>query len=227
MNVIEKNFRFRAGNLIGNSKLLFPLNAYRAAYKKKIVGADSDCCIEGFQRSGSSFFVLLFNRANKSVKLAHHTHASAQVIRAVNYKVPTIVLIRKPEDVIASLLAWDSKLKINLALGAYINFHQKILAYKVGYMLVDFEDVTESPAKVVTALNSRFGTDFKFPKFSEDKLNLIKQNINLRNEVFMSPLPTPEKESAKELFRLEIERSPKLLKANKLYEQFYKHRHLF
>ena len=227
MNAIEKNLRFIAGNVIGNSPILFPLNYYRGAYKEKIINPDSDCCIEGFQRSGSSFFVLLFKRANSYIKLAHHTHSSTQVIKAVGYKVPTMVLIRQPEDVIASLLALDSKLKVNVALGAYISFYRNILPYKKDFMIVDFEDVTETPALVVSEFNKRFDIRLTPPEFSEKRLNRIKGNIKKNKDVYMSPLPTAEKEKVKELFKSEIENNPKLVTANNLYKQFYEHRHVF
>ncbi len=227
MNAFEKNFRFRTGTIIGNSPILFPINYYRSSYKEKIISLDSDCCIEGFQRSGNSFFILLFKRKNKTTKLAHHTHAAAQIIKAVKYNVPTIVLIRNPIDVIASLLAWDDKLKISTALDAYIQFHQKILPFNNDYMLVDFEAVIAKPALVVNAFNERFGTQFILPEFSDEQLQKIKAGVRARNEASMAPLPTPEKEKLKELFKIEIKKSPKLLQARQLYDALYVSRQLF
>lgn len=227
MNVREKNLRFLVGTTIGNSKLLFGLNYYRAEYKDKIIRPDSDCCIEGFQRSGSSFFLFLFRKKNKKAKIAHHTHAAEQVIRAVKYKLPTIVLIREPEEVIASLLAWDEKLKVKVALKAYICFHKRLLPYAKDMFIVSFEDVTEKPVDIVKELNARFDTNFTSPSFTKGTLEIYKRRILSRNETISSPLPTPEKDKAKDLLRRQIIGDSKLLEARKVFEKLYSLRHEF
>ena len=227
MNAFEKNLRFLAGTSIGNSNLLFPLNYYREKCKSKIIYPDSDCCIEGFQRSGNSFFFILFKRKNKSVKIAHHMHASEQLIRAIKYNVPRILLIREPIEVVASLLAWDTKLKIRTALKAYISFHKKLMPYVQQLFIVSFEDVTAKPVDVVQAFNTRFETNFVLPEYTDEQLDTFKERVLSRNIATSSPLPTPEKDKLKEGFRVQIKNHSVLTEAIKVYEQIYEHRHQF
>ena len=227
MNALEKNLRFLTGTTIGNSKILFPINYYRKEYNDRIVHADSDCCIEGFQRSGNSFFVILFKNRNRTLKIAHHTHAAAQILRAIEYNIPTLVLIREPVEVIASLLAWDSSLLVGVALKAYISFYRKLLPYVDNFLVIGFEDVTTKPIDVVKAFNTRFGVNFILPEYTDARIDRIREGINNRNVATASPLPTPEKEKAKEGTRERIKDDPKLSDAIKIYGQFYTHRYKF
>jgi len=227
MNKLEKNLRFLTGTTVGNSNFLFSINYYRKSFQEKIIRPDCHWCIEGFQRSGNSFFIFLIRRKNKGLKLAHHTHAAAQIVKAVKYKVPTIVLIRKPEDAIASLLAWDPNLSFGIALKAYIQFHKGIRKYIQDVLLVAFEDVISKPVDVVKACNDRFNTTFELPIFNERQLEKIKINVTARNPLTAGLLPTPEKEEAKAIHKVEIERHPKYLDALALYQDLYTHRHQF
>jgi len=227
MNVINKNLRFLIGTTIGNSQVLFPLNYYREEYKGKIVRSDSDCCIEGFQRSGNSFFFIQFKRKNKTLKIAHHTHAAAQIIRAVNFRLPTLVLIREPVETISSLIAWDTNLKSKIALKAYISFYKKVLPIKKRILVIAFEDVTTKPVDVVRAFNKRFETSFVLPEFTDKQLTNLKAGINSRNDASASPLPTPEKEEAKKHIRLLLKDEPMLSEARNVYEQLHNYRHQF
>src|SRR5436309_8002883 len=69
----------------------------------RIVEADTQLVIEGFQRSGNTFAVVAFEVAQpQPVKLAHHLHAAAQIVAAVRMGVPTLVLIRDPDESVLS-----------------------------------------------------------------------------------------------------------------------------
>ena len=65
---------------------------------------DTQICIEGFPRSGNTYSVSAFKLANKGIKISHHLHVPAQVLLAVQYQIPTIVVIRNPLDAVTSLL---------------------------------------------------------------------------------------------------------------------------
>jgi hypothetical protein len=58
------------------------------------VSRTTQLVIEGYPRLGNTFAVVAFLQAQKEdVRIAHHLHAPAQVIRAARWRIPTIVLI--------------------------------------------------------------------------------------------------------------------------------------
>jgi len=224
MTSLEKNIRFIVGTAIGNSTLLFWIKHKKETKKDKLIYPDSDVCIEGFQRSGNSFFFAQFKRRNQDLKIAHHTHAAAQVIKAIEYQVPTIVLIRKPEDAIASLIVWDERLSITTAFKAWISFYRALLKFTKNIQITSFEEVTENPVQVVKELNDRFNTDFELPHLNEDKLTKIKAGMYQRNDPLSAPLPTIEKDQAKLKHYDSIRSHALFSEASKLYIEFLKDR---
>lgn len=220
MTRIEKNLRFYVGTTISNSTYLFWLNGIRQKDPEKYLSSDSDVCIEGFQRSGNSFFILLFRHKNKQLKVAHHTHGAAQVIKAVQFNIPTIVLIRDPGDTLASLLAWDNNLSVGIGLQAWINFYQKLLSYRSGFLTIPFSEVTTNPVNVVKQLNQKFDTNFVLPSFKEEQLEKFKSKVQARNNALSAPLPTQEKEAVKKQYKVEIKNHHLYPKAQLLYQEF-------
>lgn len=107
MQRLEKRIRFFINYKINYSKLLFSLNALRPSVADKLVKTNTDICIEGFPRSGNSFFFKLFKKANPEATIAHHIHSPIQLIRAVNLGIPAVALVRKPKDAIASALTFN------------------------------------------------------------------------------------------------------------------------
>jgi len=220
MTSFEKNLRFSIGSIIGNSPFLFSINYLRGKFKDRIVQADSELCIEGFQRSGNSNFFILFKHKNRQVKIAHHIHGSAHVKRAIENGVPTLVLIRQPGDALASLLSWDKKLKPKIAIKAYINFYQQLMDVKSKVLIADFEESTNNIAGIVNKLNERFHKDFVIPDYSETELKQIKENISSRQDTFSSAFPNEKRAKLNEENKLIIKSHPLFSKAQQVYNAF-------
>ena len=195
MTSLEKNLRFYLGCKIGNLPSLFWLNYYRKQFQESIISKESDICIEGFQRSGNSFFFRVFKKYNREAAIAHHMHASMQILKALDYKVPTVVLIRRPEDAIASLLTWDDTLRLGIAIRAYIDFYKALIPIKNEFVIARFTDVTTNPSRIINLINKRYNTDFVVPSLNEKDLEDLKLNLhkNQTNEL-VSPVPNPAKE---------------------------------
>src|SRR5437773_4880663 len=82
---------------------LFALPLARARGRNHPIGPDTEIVIEGFPRSATSFAVAAFQMAqDHTVDIAHHTHSPSQVIEAVRRGIPTLLLVREPEDAILS-----------------------------------------------------------------------------------------------------------------------------
>ena len=145
---------------------------YRLARKDqgRVVTPETQLVIEGFPRSANSFARVAFNRAqNERVRIANGLHVPAQVIRASRWRIPTLVLIRRPKDAVLSFAIRDP-ISLNLALRYYLSFYETVEAYRGAYVLGLFEEVTEDFGRVIQHLNDRFATTFS--PFRHDEQNV-------------------------------------------------------
>src|SRR5215203_5308665 len=145
---------------------------YRLARKDqaRVVTPETQLVIEGFPRSANSFARVAFNRAQKgTVRIATGLHVPAQVIRAARWRIPTLVLIRRPKDAVLSFAIRDP-ISVEEALKYYISFYETVEAYGDAYVLGLFEEVTEDFGQVIRRINDRFGTTFS--PFSHDERNV-------------------------------------------------------
>ncbi|WP_436638024.1 hypothetical protein [Microbaculum sp. FT89] len=87
-------------------RLYFGLRRLTGTHDRLCVGRDTDIVIEGFPRSANSTTVTHFRlRQSRPVAIAHHKHHAAQLIRAADWGIPAVALVRPPRDAVVSLLA--------------------------------------------------------------------------------------------------------------------------
>ena len=145
---------------------------YRLARKDRarVVTPDTQLVMEGFPRSANSFARVAFNRAqSERVRIAHGLHVPAQVIRAARWRIPTLVLIRKPKDAVLSFAIRDP-ISVDQALRYYLSFYETVEEYRDAYVLGLFEEVTEDFGQVIRRINDKFGTTFSV--FRHDERNV-------------------------------------------------------
>jgi hypothetical protein len=145
---------------------------YRLARKDqaRVVTPDTQLVIEGFPRSANTFARVAFNRAqSERVRIAHGLHVPAQVIRATRWRIPTLLLIRKPKDAVLSFAIRDP-ISVDQALRYYLSFYETVEEYRDAYVLGLFEEVTEDFGEVIRRINDRFGTSFS--AFVHDEQNV-------------------------------------------------------
>ncbi|MCU0527257.1 MAG: hypothetical protein MUF72_20820 [Elainella sp. Prado103] len=124
---------------------------------------DSEIVIEGFPRTANTFTHIAFKIAQpRPVKIAHHTHAAAQVIAGARKGLPTIVLIRAPEEAVISYLIgeFDREITMRQVLHDYIAFYKPILPYQDRFVLAPFEEITQDYGQIIRRVNEKFGANF-------------------------------------------------------------------
>lgn len=168
------NLRFQARATISCYPwLYFPIQRLRPRRRDLVVARDTEIVIEGYPRSANTFAaVALLLAQEQPVKIARHLHAPAQVIRAVQWGIPTLVLIRQPEDAVLSLLIREPAMSAKQALRDYVRFYQRILPYRSGFLIATFEEVTQDFGAVIDRLNEKFDT--KFSRFHHTEDNVAK-----------------------------------------------------
>ena len=85
------------------------------------------------------------------------------------WRIPTLVLIRKPKDAVPSFAIRDP-ISVDQALRYYLSFYETVEEYRDAYVLGLFEEVTEDFGEVIRRINDRFGTTFS--PFSHDERNV-------------------------------------------------------
>src|SRR5215217_5092638 len=104
-------------------------------------------------------------------RMAHHLHVPAQVVRAAQWRIHTLVLIRRPRDAVLSLVIRDP-ISVDQALKYYTSFYETSEKYRDAFVLGRFEEVTEDFGQVMKRLNDKFGTTFSV--FRHDEENVSK-----------------------------------------------------
>ncbi len=173
-------------------RMRYLLNAYPATYMpiarlrhrgvpEYLVERDTELVIEGCGRAGSTFAVLAFESAQpRHVRIAHHTHAAAQVITAVRWGIPTLLIVRPPlESALAHMARRDIAARPTLV--SWIRFHRRIVPVRDGVVAVSFADMTADFGAVTERVNEAFGTTFGVFEHTPEHEAAVFADIEGRN----------------------------------------------
>jgi hypothetical protein len=108
------------------------------------------------------------------INTADHTHVAANAMRACQLGVPTLVLIRDPQDAVISFTALGYQTRgtspveaagappipFVLQVEAWCAFYRALEPYRSQYVIAPFEEVIQDVGAAVRRVNDRFGTDF-------------------------------------------------------------------
>jgi hypothetical protein len=151
---------YEAKTLVARSPLLALPIARRRGHGVVVDGA-TDITIEGYPRSANNFAVAAFVMAQPGpVRVAHHVHAPAHVIAAIDLQIPTLVLVRDPEDAVLEFVIRRPALSILQALRGYLRFYRPLLAHRDAFVVGSFREVTNDFGAVTRRVNERFRANF-------------------------------------------------------------------
>ena len=206
---------------------------------ERISVPETDLCVEGFPRSGNTFFVCLLETANPSGKYAHHTHNILNIQRAIKYNIPILVPIRNPLDAIVSSIMRRSVITRESASATvfhackeYEIFFSFLLANIEKLTIIPFEYITKSPDELLSYICG------KTPNFKVEGDRTYKEVVdeawahskNIKydntNSAFAASIPTKEKELKKEKMREDVSSAVQCLGGERLeylYNEVKKH----
>lgn len=148
--------------------LFFPVMRMRSKFRCLIVNKDTEIVIEGYPRSANTFAVAAFNYSQgRKVCIARHTHAPAQVMQGARCSIPVVLLLRKPEDAVVSLVIRDQSMTLTKALKMYIWYHEAILEFVDKCVIADFDVVVNNYSLIIDEVNKKYNTSYKL--FDHDK----------------------------------------------------------
>jgi hypothetical protein len=126
-----------------------------------VVDARTEIVIEGYPRSANSFAVAAFDMPQpRPLRIAHHTHAPAQIVEGCHLGIPTLVLLRDPGDAALNTCIYHPELTLRQALRAYVAFHRTIRPYRDRFVVGPFDEVTADFGATMRRVNARCGTSF-------------------------------------------------------------------
>ncbi|MGB5943444.1 MAG: hypothetical protein WBG71_11235 [Leeuwenhoekiella sp.] len=154
--------------------------ALRRDQSGRVLNNKSVVCIEGFPRCASSFAWHAFIKyTGLENNIATHLHSSAQIIAAVDAKIPTIVTIRHPKKCITSLQALSLQYQGDLDkpliyplpydLNWYISFYESLLSIKDQIVIADFDETINNFSAILNRLNKMHGSPFQLSEQINDQ----------------------------------------------------------
>lgn len=147
-----------------------------------VVSPQTEVVIEGFQRSGNTFAVIGFQLAQgRTLRIAHHLHAAAQVVAATRMGIPTLVLIREPVESAISHMLREPCITERQALSSWIRFYEGVLPHRDRFVVGEFGAVTADLGAVIRQVNERFGTVFAEFEHTEANVARCFELIDERN----------------------------------------------
>jgi hypothetical protein len=162
--------------------LFFNLYRLRPRYRHMLVNRRTQLVIEGFPRSGNTFAVVAFEQAqHERVRIAHHLHMPAQVMRAARWRIPTLVLARKPTDAVLSWVIREPEISTYEAMKHYVWFYEKVAGYRSAFVVASFDEMTQDYGAVLERVNSKFGTGFSLFDHSKDSVEGVFSRIEERH----------------------------------------------
>jgi hypothetical protein len=148
-----------------------PNNSYLSTLES--VRPDTDILISGLPRSGNSFATNAFRLAqDRPVRIAHHEYPPPQVAAAVRYGIPSLVIVRDPDDLAVSRVASHPPITLREALIDFVRCYGRLVQSSGEFVLATFEEVTTDFGLVIRRVNNRFATEFE--EFDHTKENVQK-----------------------------------------------------
>ena len=130
MNVTDLRFELLS-RIRENETIFFPLmkanKSLRQLRGMPLVYPGTDVVIEGYFRCANTFAALAFVDAQrKPVILANHSHAPATIDRSVRLGIPTLLLIRDPQEMALSHVLKHPGLSLESTLKWYTRYYEHI-----------------------------------------------------------------------------------------------------
>lgn len=155
--------------IIKSNPLLFKIWYYvyrkNRGLKINYFNSQTNFMLDGYPRSGNTFFAGLCKKAFNQDNFIHHFHTIAPIKIALNKKLPVFILIRKPAEAISSYYlksfalshknlpeTIDKRLLKNL-IHDYYDYYSFVYTHKVNIHIIAFEKYIIKPFEVLNSIN--------------------------------------------------------------------------
>jgi hypothetical protein len=219
-----KNATFLASQS-GNYVFMAPIIRRMRQRYPAFYSSGTEICIEGYPRSGNSFFTHVFQRWNPGVEVAHHSHLAASPKLASSDGIPVVILIRHPLEAVSSVVAWDGQLNPGLGLWAYQMYYNALWHHRDKLVVIPFEQAVTDPGVCIERVNERYGMEYRYCDLNSQELDTISSEMaagddNHGRSGSNATLPNAEKAAMKLRYRELLQASPYLDAAVAVYKRY-------
>jgi len=228
--ILYQNIKLLIKSFIGKySHIYFLILKVKKGKVELFPNYNTDIVISGPPRSANSFAFQAFLKAQKKdINISHHLHVSCVIKEAVKRKIPVILLIRRPVDVVCSWVIRNPNLSPYICMLYYISYYNSLKKYINEVVIAPFYIVIKDYGKVIEVVNEKFDKNFNI--FNHSKKNekiiffeRIKYNKSLGRNKFSAPVPfLAGKKKLKNIIGKKISNLKITKKAENLYEFFVK-----
>lgn len=210
--------------------VFLPIARLRENHKRTLVRRDSDLVVEGYWRCANHYATNAFIVSQpRQVHVAHHFHAPAQLMLALRWNVPALLLIREPLAAVSSATVYLEHDDPYPLLKFYNIFHESLVPFREGLVISDFERTTHDFGAVIREINERCGRTYAQYRGTPEEERRVEEMIRAEHATNMEaraatlPLPSEEKERRKSAImqRLGAPRCASLLDEAQHYYQFF------
>jgi len=143
-------------------KAWFIYYRYRKASSPILPASGDSLYLDGYPRSGNTYFTAAIQQIYSGLRFSNHLHVTAPIKIAINKKVPTFLLMREPENAIASFFlhvrdprSTSSKNKLNAKrlceclATEWFNYYSFVEKQKRRIHVVSADDAFNEPLQAV------------------------------------------------------------------------------
>lgn len=176
----QLRFSFR---IIFINKYFFYIDFARILHRDRILREVAtkkhDLIIESFPRSGNSFlFHLIEASSSTKLRIGHHLHSAQHVHFGIKYNIPSVVIIRKPEDAIISYAIFQPLYTFNQIFKYYLLFYNCLRSVKNQIIIVKFDNLIDFEIKNISRI-----IDLKIDDKNSIKKEVFQRLDNINKQV--------------------------------------------
>lgn len=201
----------------------------RTQLRHGLVTPRTELILEGYPRSANAYAEWAFRYANgDDVRIAVRMHSPRAVRFGVEHAIPTIVLIRRPLDAVASWLQYKPGLKAERAFWRYALYYEHVYPLRHDVVIADFDEVVADFGAVIKRCNEHYGTSF-VPYSGDDEAEAwVREHIERawaydetgETPEHRVPRPSNDRHAAKDLLEGVVD-DPRVAKAMRSAERMW------
>ena len=198
---------------LGDNPAFLPvvLRAGRSGHRGRIT-PETQLVVEGFPASGSTFAHFAVLHADRRAAVTSPVHTPSQLKLAVRRGKPTLLIVRAPEDAVASLAIAAPHIAVTSLLSDYVHYHSELIPLVDRVVVATFDEVMTDFDQVLDAVNHRFG--LRLPRFEHTPQHAAEvfaevscdHDRQLKRDHADGPPPAEGRRELKDLLRAELRR---------------------
>lgn len=220
-----KNLGFRVHTHLGRSTFLFKIYQLLGINQDRVVTPATRLVIEGAARTATTFAYYSFLHAQpEPLRVAYHIHLPAQILKAIELRVPVLVIVRAPREAVASAVVREPYMSTKVYLERYLVLYRALEPLIGKFVVADYREVVCEFPSVIERINTRYDCDFSVPTASAQMDDTVAACLKERDYQFgggqlQSYLPNKLKQIAKA--RVNFSRHQRLLdQCEGLYQRY-------